>query len=54
MVKFEQGLVKITDFNAFSNHATKGKLNGNISLVRFLFWWVYMVVILDRSGNSCG
>ena len=37
IVKFEQDLFRITDFLAFSNHATKGKLNGKISLLRFFF-----------------
>ena len=37
-----QGLVKITDIKAFSNLATKGKLNMKISLVRFIFCWVYV------------
>ena len=46
MVKFEHGLVKNTSFRAFSNHATKGKLNGIISLVRFFFSRVCIVVTI--------
>ena len=41
-MKFEQDLFRITDFFlAFSNCATKGKLNGKISQLRFFFCRVY-------------
>ena len=62
MVKFEQGLIKITDFKAFSNHATKGKLKEKISPVCCFFFVffcrVYFFLIvqskagLPRSGKK--